>query len=79
VKKASGIHWDIVYRKRKSEAQYVSIAMEAKEYGIPVPLNDRILEMIAEIEDGKRQLSMHNITELTEDAERLGLSLPLDR
>ena len=46
VKKASGIHWDIVYRKRKSEAQYVSIAMEAKEYGIPVPLNDRILEMI---------------------------------
>jgi hypothetical protein len=53
--------------------------MEAKEYGIPVPLNDRILEMIAEIEDGKRQLGMDNITELTEDAERLGLSLPLDR
>jgi 2-dehydropantoate 2-reductase len=79
VKKASGIHWDIVYRKRKSEAQYVSIAMEAKEYGIPVPLNDRILEMIGEIEDGKRQLGMHNITELTEDAERLGIALPLDR
>jgi 2-dehydropantoate 2-reductase len=79
VKKASGIHWDIVYRKRKSEAQYVSIAMEAKEYGIPVPLNDRILEMIAEIEDGKRQLGMHNITELTQDAERLGIALPLDR
>jgi ketopantoate reductase len=76
VKTQSGIHWDIVYRRRKSEAPYVSIAAEAKAYDIAVPLNDRILEMIAEIEDGQRQLGWHNITELTEDAERLGLALP---
>ena len=35
--------------------------------------------MIAEIEDGKRQLGRHNITELTEYAERLGLALPRTR
>lgn len=79
VKKSSGIHWDIVYRRRKSEAQYVSIAAEAKEYGVAVPLNDRILQMIGEIEDGKRQLGWHNVTELTEDADRLGLALPRTR
>lgn len=77
VKKASGIHWDIVYRKRKSEAQYTSIAREAKDYGVPVPLNDRIIEMIGEVEDGKRQLGWHNITQLSEEAGRLGLSLPV--
>ena len=79
VKTASGIHWDIVYRRRKSEATYVSIAAEAKEYGVAVPLNDRILDMIGEIEDGQRQLGWHNIDELTEYAERLGIALPRDR
>ena len=79
VKKTSGIQWDIVYRRRRSEAQYVSVAVEAKVYGIPVPLNDRILEVIGEIEDGKRVLGWHNITELTAYAERLGLALPVSR
>ncbi len=79
VKTQSGIHWDIVYRRRKSEAPHVSIAAEAQAYGVAVPLNDRILEMIAEIEDGQRQLGWHNITELTEYAERLGLALPRTR
>jgi hypothetical protein len=79
VKKSSGIHWDIVYRRRKSEARYVSISAEAREYDIAVPLNDRILDMIGEIEDGQRQLGWHNITELTEYAERLGLALPRAR
>jgi 2-dehydropantoate 2-reductase len=77
VKTASGIHWDIVYRRRKSEAEYVSIAAEAKDLGVPVPLNDRILQMIGEIEDGKRRIGWHNIAELTEDAELLGLALPI--
>jgi hypothetical protein len=79
VKKASGIHWDIVYRKRKSEASYTSITLEAKDYGIPVPLNDKIIEMIVEVEDGKRQLGWHNITELGEYADRMGLALPVRR
>jgi hypothetical protein len=35
--------------------------------------------MIGEIEDGKRQLGWHNVTELTEDADRLGLALPRTR
>jgi 2-dehydropantoate 2-reductase len=77
VKTSSGIHWDIVYRRRKSEAQYVSISLVAPDYGVPVPLNDRIVEMIGEVEDGKRQLGWHNINELTEFAHRLGLDLPV--
>jgi 2-dehydropantoate 2-reductase len=77
VKTSSGIHWDIVYRRRKSEAQYVSISLVAKEYDVPVPLNDRIVEMIGEVEDGQRQLGWHNITELTEYANRLGVALPV--
>ncbi len=76
VKKASGIHWDIVYRRRKSEAAYVSVAAEAPEYGVEVPLNERILTMIGEIEDGKRTLGWHNIAELSADAEALGVALP---
>jgi 2-dehydropantoate 2-reductase len=79
VKTSSGIHWDIVYRRRKSEAEYVSIAREAKELGVPAPLNDRILELIEEIEDGQRELGWHNITELTSYAERLGIALPVAR
>ena len=57
----------------------MSISREAKEYGVPAPLNDRILQMIEEVEDGKRQLGWHNITELTEEAEMLGLALPVSR
>jgi 2-dehydropantoate 2-reductase len=79
VKKSSGIHLDIVYRRRKSEAEYVSIAREARELGVPAPLNDRILAMIGEIEDGQRQLGWHNIAELTGYAEQLGIALPVAR
>jgi len=66
VKKASGIWWDIVYRKRKSETTELAGAVvnKAKELGVPVPANERLVEMIYEIEDGKRKLGWHNIDEL---------------
>jgi 2-dehydropantoate 2-reductase len=76
VKKASGIHWDIVYRKRKSEAAHLTVTAIAPLYNVPVPLNARLSEMIGEIEDGRRRLGWHNVDELGAYAERLGEVLP---
>ncbi len=76
VKKASGIHWDIVYRKRKSEAAYLTVVSLADRYGVKVPLNARLIDMIGEVEDGKRALGWHNIDELSIHAERLERTLP---
>lgn len=72
VKKASGIHWDIVYRKRKSEAAYLTVVCVAERYGVPVPFNARLVQLIEEIEDGKRQLGWHNVDELTAYIARAG-------
>ena len=72
VKKASGIHWDIVYRRRKSEAAHLTVVCVADRYGVKVPLNTRLVQMIEEIEDGRRQLGWHNVDELTAYAETLG-------
>ncbi len=76
VKKASGIHWDIVYRKRKSEAAHLTVVAIADRYGVKVPLNARVVRMIEEVEDGTRLLGWPNIDELTADAARLGATLP---
>jgi 2-dehydropantoate 2-reductase len=76
VKKASGIHWDIVYRKRKSEAAHLTVVTLAGRYGVRVPLNERLIEMIGEVEDGKRALGWHNIDDLAADARRLEKTLP---
>ncbi|HET7265659.1 MAG TPA: 2-dehydropantoate 2-reductase N-terminal domain-containing protein [bacterium] len=76
VKKASGIHWDIVYRKRKSEADYLTVACIADRYGVDVPLNRRIVQMINEVEAGTRKMGWHNIDEANAYAEQLGVALP---
>jgi 2-dehydropantoate 2-reductase len=36
--------------------------------GVPTPLNKRVVEMIHEIEDGKRKLGVENIMELAASA-----------
>jgi ketopantoate reductase len=76
VKKASGIHWDIVYRKRKSEAAHLTVTRIASTYNVHVPLNARLSGMIEEIEDGRRALGWHNVDELTAYAQSLGDVLP---
>ena len=76
VKKASGIHWDIVYRKRKSEAAHLTVVAVADRYGVKVPLNARVVQLIAEVEDGTRALGWHNIEELADYAAHLGEALP---
>jgi 2-dehydropantoate 2-reductase len=76
VKKASGIHWDIVYRRRKSEAAHLTVVTVADRYGVKVPLNTRLVQLIEEIEDGKRQLGWHNVDELSAYVESQGKAFP---
>lgn len=78
VKTASGVWWDIVYRRRKSETQGLTGAVvdKAKLYGVNVPLNERLVQMIYEIEAGKRSLEWDNIRELDDYRKSLGLELP---
>ena len=52
------------------------MAYVAQRYGVPVPLNTRLIEMIGEIESGTRELGFHNVDELTAYAARIGATLP---
>ena len=76
VKRASGIHWDIVYRQRKSEASHLTVCTHAARYGVFVPLNAKIVGMLEEVEAGTRTLGWHNIAEGTAYAEQIGAALP---
>jgi len=78
VKQGSGIHWDIVYRKRKSEVRWSHAPLEdkAREVGVPLPLNRRLHEMIYEIEDHARALGWHNFDELRALIRSLGKEYP---
>jgi len=78
VKKGSGIHWDIVYRRRKSEVRWSHAPLEdkAKDAGVPVPLNSRLHQMIYEIEDHQRELGWHNVDELRALIKALGKEYP---
>ncbi len=62
----TGIQRDIIVRKRKTEVdkQPGAVVAKGKQAGVPTPLNSRIVEMIHEIEDGKRQLCEENLLEL---------------
>jgi len=78
VKKASGMWWDIVYRKRKSETRWLlgDVIEEAKRLGVPVPANERLVNMIYEIEDGKRTMGPQNLDELESFMKKVGCVLP---
>ena len=65
-----------VYRKRKSEAAYLTVTCIADQFGVKIPLNERLSRMIEEIEDGRRALGWHNVDELAANAETLGEVLP---
>lgn len=80
VKKGSGMWWDIVYRRRKSETRWITGALIdlAEARNIPMPLNKRMAEMIYEIEDGRRPMQAENLDELAEYARSLGEPLSVD-
>lgn len=78
VKRASGIHWDLVYRRRKTEigTRNEYLQQKALEAGTPIPLSTKLFSMIFEIEDGKREMGWQNIEELNAFITTLGLQLP---
>jgi 2-dehydropantoate 2-reductase len=78
VKIASGVWWDITYRNRPSETPGLTGAVvdKAHQYNVPVPLNERLVEMIYEIERGERSMDWDNLRELDDYRQELGLELP---
>jgi 2-dehydropantoate 2-reductase len=80
VKRGSGMWWDIVYRRRRSETAGITggILERAREIGVPTPLNNALVQMITEIEEGVRPQSWANLDELAGIAEALGEPLTLD-
>ncbi len=77
-KKGSGMWWDIVYRKRKSEteAQNTKLVAYGKSKGADTRLIEKMSSMIYEIEDGQRQLGFHNYDELEAYVAEIGKTLP---
>lgn len=62
----SGIWRDLAIRKRKTEveAQLGPVAEAAEAVGLPAPLTRRTIELIHDIEDGRRPLSWDTLREL---------------
>ena len=77
-KKGSGIWWDIVYRDRPSEvrASNGKLVDYGREAGADTRLNQKMCNMIYDIEDGKRELGFHNYDELEAYVEEIGKALP---
>jgi 2-dehydropantoate 2-reductase len=59
----SGIWRDLVVRRRRTEidAQIGPIVSSGRRHGIPTPLNQRLIEMIHEIEEGHRRNAVVNL------------------
>jgi 2-dehydropantoate 2-reductase len=77
-KKGSGIWWDIVYRQRPSEvrASNGKLVDYGRRVGADVRLNEKLCNMIYEIEAGQRALGFHNYEELEDFVAACGRSLP---
>jgi 2-dehydropantoate 2-reductase len=65
-KSHTGVWRDLAVRKRKTEvdAQILPIAETGRALGIPTPLIFRLVELVHEIEEGKRPLDSANLDEL---------------
>lgn len=52
-------------RGRKTEVDFLNgyISARGKEHGVPTPLNDAVLRIIHDIEDGRRTPGPHNLTD----------------
>ncbi|QYE34171.1 hypothetical protein KZX46_15465 [Polymorphobacter sp. PAMC 29334] len=77
-KQGSGIWWDIVYRNRPSEVRSSNgkLVDFGRAVGADTRLNERLCGMIYEIEQGERQLGLHNFVELEEYVTSIGKALP---
>ncbi len=64
----SGVWRDMAVRKRRTEvdAHFLPIVEDAHRLGVEVPLLERMIEMIHELEEGRRDFSSTNLDELAE-------------
>lgn len=62
----NGIWRDIVVKRRRTEvdSQLGAVARIARAHGVLVPLNERVIGMIHELESGRRAMSAGNMDEL---------------
>jgi 2-dehydropantoate 2-reductase len=67
-KQRSGVWRDLAIRKRKTEAdsQIMEIVHVARSKGFDAPITMRLVEMIREIEQGKRPIQQRNLKELSQ-------------
>jgi 2-dehydropantoate 2-reductase len=72
-KSHSGIWRDLAIRKRQTEVepQLGPIVATGQRLGVPTPLTARLIEMIIEMENGTRQFSPDNISELAQSAQAM--------
>lgn len=66
LKQKSGVWRDLAVRKRKTEVdQQVGAVVEiARSRGIAVPLNQRLMELIHDLEESRRTMSWENLKEM---------------
>src|SRR5207237_3719097 len=65
-KTRSGVWRDLAVRHRRTEvdAHFLPIVTEAQRHNVPVPCLRRMLELIHDIEDARREFSPDNLFEL---------------
>jgi 2-dehydropantoate 2-reductase len=79
LKPRSGIWRDLAVRKRKTEVdlRVVDLARRGRAVGVDMTLNEKLADLIHEIEDGTRPQSWDNLDELGALARSLGRTGPL--
>jgi 2-dehydropantoate 2-reductase len=73
VKKRSGPWRDLAVRKRPTEVDHMlgSLVAEGRRLGLSLPLNERLVRQIHEIEQGRRVQGLHNLDELEQERNAL--------
>jgi len=64
----TGIWRDLAVKKRKTEVDMLigGVVRKGESIGLPSPMNQRLVELIREIEDGRRVMRWENLDELIE-------------
>ncbi len=72
VKNYTGLYRDLAVRKRRSEIDgTVGVTVEmGEEQGLDLPMSKKLIEMVHQIEEGKRGISTENLLELAAAFER---------
>jgi 2-dehydropantoate 2-reductase len=66
LKQKSGIWRDLAVRRRRTEVdvQLGAVVDEGRAHGVRAPLNERLVAMIHDLEDGRREMHPQNLDEL---------------